>query len=78
MPATLSRADINAFRNIASGFHAWSALARDGHFYLADQLGLSAYGFGMRRVLLIIRLPEAMKSSDRGWNSQGPRFQAPP
>jgi hypothetical protein len=35
-------------------------------------------GFGMRRVLLIIMLPEAMNSSDSGWNSQGPRFQAPP
>ena len=37
-----------------------------------------AYGFGMRRVLLIIMLPEAMNSSDSGWNSQGPRSQAPP
>jgi len=36
------------------------------------------YSFGMRKVLLIIMLPEAMNNSDSGWNSQGPRSQPPP
>jgi hypothetical protein len=29
-------------------------------------------------MVLIIMLPEAMNGSDSGWNSQGPRSQAPP
>jgi len=36
------------------------------------------YTFGIRSVLLIIKVPERTNRRDRGWRSQGPRVQAPP